>query len=167
MVQELVRGILDAQKARMTLQLALFAAAVTLTAAAFQYRNAVLFVLAAAVVPLAWLSDHITKRNTLSPLLYKLARLEIDAGDTEPLALLFAASNQRGFDRFRSFLDGGPDGESRRRFRRHFLMRDLAFRVPFYGVLFAAELVLAYVFRDWMPAIPVGGIWPHVTGLLG
>lgn len=83
-IQELVKGVLEVQKARMTLQLALFAGAVTLTAAAFQFENAALLLVAGAIGPLALLSDLITKRNTLSPLLYKLARLELDAGDAEP-----------------------------------------------------------------------------------
>lgn len=147
----------------MTLQLALFAGAVTLTAAAFQKENAALFLVAGAVSPLALLSDLITKRNTLSPLLYKLARLELDSGDAEPFALLFIAYDRKGFDRFRSLLTSGADGESRQLFRRCFLRRDLQFRLLFFGGTLFVELLLAYVFRDWMPSLPVDGIWRRLT----
>jgi hypothetical protein len=151
-VQDLVKGILEVQKARMTLQLALFAGAVSLTAAAFQLKNAALLLVAGAVSPLALLSDLITKRNTLSPLLYKLALLELDAGDAEPFALLFVAYDRKGFDRFRSLLTRSADGESRQLFRRHFLRRDLPFRLLFYGGILFVELLLAYVYWGMRPA---------------
>jgi hypothetical protein len=153
-VQDLVKGILEVQKARMTLQLALFAGAVTLTAAAFQLKNAALLLVAGAVSPLALVSDLITKRNTLSPLLYKLARLELDAGDAEPFALLFVAYDRKGFDRFRSLLARGADGESRQLFRRYFLRRDFPFRLLFYGGILFVELLLACVYWDGMRLTP-------------
>lgn len=148
-IQELVKGVLEVQKGRMTLQLTLFAAAVTLTAAAFQFGKPVLFLFAGAVVPLALASDIMTKRNTLSPLLYKLAQLELEAGDPEPFALLFVAYDQKGFARFRSLLTRGADGKARQLFRRDFLWRDLPFRLIFYGVMLLIE-VLAWRYWDWM-----------------
>lgn len=154
-VQDLVKGVLEVQKARMTLQLALFAGAVTLTASAFQLKNAALLLVAGAVSPLALLSDLITKRNTLSPLLYKLARLELEDRDPEPFALLFIAYDRKGFDRFRSLLTTGADGESRQLFRRCFLRRDLPFRLLFYGGILFVELLLACIYWEMRPTPPI------------
>jgi hypothetical protein len=129
----------------MTLQLALFAAAVTLTAAGFRFANEALFLLAGLLAPFALACDLITKWKYMTPVLYKLARREVDDRHEESLALLFIAYSPRKADRVRAIL-AGPDDKIK--FRRYFFFRHLEFKFVFYGAILVVEVWLALSFQQ-------------------
>lgn len=155
---ELLSAALEIQKARMTLQLSLWAGAVGLTAAGFQFETSGLFLLAALVVPLAFICDLVTKRKYMAPVLYKWAQEELTrTDDPEPLSLLFISYNNNDFQHLKSIMEL-DDVHRRKKFRRHFTYNHIGFKVAFFGSIVLAELALAIAFSDRLS---------HLTSSLG
>ena len=117
-VEKYFGKIVEIQRARLTMNLFLALAMITLTGFAVQYSKAELF-LVASLIPLITLAlDTLLRYRLLAPFLYKAASLEAGGVDKEPISLLYLSFGRQNYDGYKELFSEPEGPERQRQFRK-------------------------------------------------
>jgi hypothetical protein len=123
--------VVEVYKARLTVNIALLLAMVTLTGYSLQTARSSFFLLAGVIPLVTLVFDLLVKWHTVSPFLYKALVSEQSSADHESLTILFLAFGSRTWNRYTDIIHMPPGIVRQRAFRRAYVIRHLAVRLVF------------------------------------
>ncbi len=132
--------VVEAHKARLSLNVFLAFAMVTVTGYAIQSDKNQMFLLAALIPVVAVLVDILVKYKFISPFLYKI--LTTEKKDEEPIGLLYLGFGKRNYSGYVNILDMPSGIERQRQFHKKYVFYKFWAKLLFYGTGVIGEVLL-------------------------
>ena len=136
--------VVESYRVRLTIQIALSLAMVTMTGYGLENESTAVFLIAAVLPGLSLYADYIVKGMIATPFLYKALVNESGKDDCESIPLLFLDFVRGGESHFARIARMPSSEERRSLFRSAYLRRGLSWKILILGGAAAVELMLYF-----------------------
>ncbi len=141
----LLDRLVEVNKARLSLNLFLALAMVTITGFAVRENKPRLFLVAAAIPTFTLLVDILLRARFMVPIAYKLMSVQDPDPEKEEIGFLFYGFGSSDFNGFRQIFSEDPGTSRQRMFRKKFIGIGLARKVFFYSLGTIGEVALYFM----------------------
>ncbi len=145
--EKILDRIVDVNKARLSLNIFLSLACITVTGFAIREQEQKLFLVAACIPLFTLLLDLLVRLRFLAPFLYKLLAIQDSDAEKEEIGYLYIGFGSPDWYSFGSIFEDAPGISRQRKFKRVFLRQRLWLRIALYTLASIVEVLLFITLR--------------------